>query len=293
MKYFLLYVFLIITFSSCGMFKKDKISDLVNEWYGKEIIFPSHATFTIQGVDTICTITKNTQFKIVNYVDSTGCTGCKLQLPHWMSLINEVSGLKGNNVSFWFYFHPKTNQIKELKYILKNNSFIYPICIDEKDEFNKFNKLLNKLDFQTFLLDKDNRIIAIGNPIHNPKIKELYMNIILRNDITKNVENKISKVQVQKLSSDFGKFDWKHEMQTEFALVNTGVNPLVIADVSTSCGCTSVEYNKEPVKPGDELKLIVKYKADEPGHFSKSIKVFCNTKDSPISLKITGEALAN
>ena len=32
--------------------------------------------------------------------------------------------------------------------------------------------------FHTFLLDKSNKIIAIGNPIHNPKIKELYLKII-------------------------------------------------------------------------------------------------------------------
>lgn len=111
--------------------------------------------------------------------------------------------------------------------------------------------------------------------------------------MTKINEGKLTETRVYKSLVTLGHFTWQKEMQTAFVLTNTGVNPLVIADVSTSCGCTSVEYNKEPVKPGDELKLIVKYKADEPGHFSKSIKVFCNTKDSPISLKITGEALAN
>ena len=31
---------------------------------------------------------------------------------------------------------------------------------------------------QTFLLNKENRVIAVGNPVHNLKIWELYMEII-------------------------------------------------------------------------------------------------------------------
>ena len=29
------------------------------------------------------------------------------------------------------------------------------------------------MTFQTFLLDKDNKVAAIGNPVHNPKEKEV------------------------------------------------------------------------------------------------------------------------
>ena len=42
---------------------------------------------------------------------------------------------------------------------------------------------------------------------------------------------------------------------------------LVIDDAVTSCGCTSVEYSKEPVSPGKSLDIIVTYKADHPEHF--------------------------
>lgn len=291
MKFY--YLFILFIFGSCRAFDKERVSDLVEEWYGKEILFPSHSTFTVQGIDTVGTMILDTQYKIVTYVDSTGCTGCKLQLPHWKSLIDEIQGLKGKEVSFLFYFHPKINEIKELKYIVRNNNFTYPICLDDKDEFNRCNKLLNNVAFQTFLLDKDNKIMAIGNPIHNSKVKELYMNIILGNSILEKKGQKTTTVHVDKLSINLGRFNWKHEVQTEFILSNTGINPLVIMDVTTSCGCTPVEYDKKPVRPGGKLKLIVKYKADEPGHFSKSIKVFCNADESPLSLRITGEALSD
>ncbi len=33
---------------------------------------------------------------------------------------------------------------------------------------------------------------------------------------------------------------------------NTGSEPLVIKSIDTSCGCTSVEYDKQPIMPGAE-----------------------------------------
>ncbi|WP_290396557.1 DUF1573 domain-containing protein, partial [uncultured Bacteroides sp.] len=47
---------------------------------------------------------------------------------------------------------------------------------------------------------------------------------------------------------------------------------------------------KEPVNPSDSLRLHVIYKADHPGHFSKTITVYCNADASPIRLKISGNA---
>lgn len=64
----------------------------------------------------------------------------------------------------------------------------------------------------------------------------------------------------------------------------------MIDDVITSCGCTSVVYSREPVQPGKSLDLAVTYKADHPEHFNKTITVYCNVPDSPLQLKITGDA---
>ena len=40
-------------FSSCKESEKDKIARLVEEWEGKEILFPARSVFTIQGKDTV------------------------------------------------------------------------------------------------------------------------------------------------------------------------------------------------------------------------------------------------
>lgn len=57
-----------------------------------------------------------------------------------------------------------------------------------------------------------------------------------------------------------------------------------------SCGCTRVEYSKEPVRPGGTLELKVTYAAEHAGFFHKTLTVYCNTEDSPLRLSVKGNA---
>ena len=79
--------------------------------------------------------------------------------------------------------------------------------------------------------------------------------------------------------------------QCEVRLKNTGDAPLVIHGVDTSCGCTRVEYSKQPVRPGEETTLLIIYEADEAGHFHKTVDVYCNTADAPLRITVAGEAV--
>lgn len=69
-----------------------------------------------------------------------------------------------------------------------------------------------------------------------------------------------------------------------------GSIPLVINDVTTSCGCTVVDYPKQPILPGKSDTLHISYQAEHPGHFNKTISIYCNTTSSPILIKIKGNA---
>ena len=92
------------------------------------------------------------------------------------------------------------------------------------------------------------------------------------------------------ISVSLGRFDWQEEQKATFILKNVGDKPLVIQDVATSCGCTTVAYSKEPALPGKEIALEVVYKSEHPEHFDKTITVYCNTENSPLVLKISGDA---
>ena len=73
-------------------------------------------------------------------------------------------------------------------------------------------------------------------------------------------------------------------------LKNTGENLLVIHDVTTSCGCITVDYNKEPVKPNATLAIKVTYTAEHAEQINKTISLYCNVEKSPIQLQVKGNA---
>ena len=87
-----------------------------------------------------------------------------------------------------------------------------------------------------------------------------------------------------------GTFSWNDIQKGTFRLKNIGNKPLVISDAISSCGCTKVKYEKQPIRPNQETELTVTYKADHKEHFNKTIAVYCNAEESPIQLRITGNA---
>ena len=274
-------------FSSCEESEKERLSRLVQEWEGKEIFFPTHSTFTIQGKDTVDFDFKDAEFKIVSYIDSVGCTGCKLQLHRWKELISEVDSMTGGNVPFLFYFHPKN--VNELRFLVRREAFTYPVSFDEKDDFNRLNHFPSEMMFQTFLLNNENRVIALGNPVLNPKVKELYLEQIKGNCKTASNE-KYTTVSIDSTVMDFGSFPKSEKQERSFLLTNTGNNLLVIQDIITSCGCTKVEYSKEPVRPSESLEVKVIYEAEKSEHFNKTVTVYCNSRISPIRFHVKGNA---
>ena len=105
---------------SCKESEKEKIARLVREWDGKEISFPSHSVFTIQGKDTIDFSFPYADYKIVTYVYSVGCSSCKFQLPRWKKFMHDVVSLAQGKVPC-VLFPPQG--CKELRYITRRDAF--------------------------------------------------------------------------------------------------------------------------------------------------------------------------
>ena len=282
-----LFLFLIL-FCSCKETKNEKIAHQLNKWLDKEIYFPQNIEFTSLGGKSRNLLQEQWDYAIVSYVDSIGCISCKLQLDIWKKLIEKKDEVFEKKVSVLLFLHPLSR--KELLDLLKKYKFDYPVCIDENDSFNKLNHFPSDMMFQTFLLDKNDKVVAIGNPVHNPKIKELYLNIIQGKKDVESEKTLRTEITIKEPIISLGHFNWKEEKKTSFKIENTGKYPLIINDVTTSCGCTSVDYSKEPVRPGDSISLQVTYKADHPEHFDKTITVYCNANSSLVHLKIMGDA---
>ncbi len=118
-------------------------------------------------------ILKKNTLNILYAIDSTGCSGCKLQLDKWKLFIEKVHSNKNHNAHFIFIIQAK--DIEELKYILINEDFRYPVYLDEHNCFIRTNPHSAN---NVFLLDKMNKIIYEGNPIENNKTEDIYLSII-------------------------------------------------------------------------------------------------------------------
>lgn len=70
---------------------------IVEEWQGKEIVFPEVMTDFLTG-DTIDLTDAN--FTILTYVDSAGCTGCKMRLALWNEFLYSLDSITNNRVNF-------------------------------------------------------------------------------------------------------------------------------------------------------------------------------------------------
>jgi hypothetical protein len=175
-KVFLFALLFSICMSSCEEYKQRRqVKKIINTWMNKQVQIPDNYQCNILGKDTsstTCAELLRKPYKVLLYADSTGCLDCKFKIFTWKQLIHEADSLFPNQVGFLIFIQPKDK--KELQYILKWDRMDSPVFIDEDNTINKRNHFPEQLQFQCFLLDKENKIIGIGNPALNPEIWGLY-----------------------------------------------------------------------------------------------------------------------
>ncbi|MGY3090275.1 hypothetical protein ACVWYF_003330 [Hymenobacter sp. UYAg731] len=78
----------------------------------------------------------------------------------------------------------------------------------------------------------------------------------------------------------------------EFKFKNTGNQPVIIANVQASCGCTTPDWTKTPVLPGKMGVIKAIYSsAGRPGVFNKTVTVTSNATEASKVLSIKGTVL--
>ena len=84
-------------------------------------------------------------------------------------------------------------------------------------------------------------------------------------------------------------FELDGEVAHVYEFTNRGKSPVQIKGVTTSCGCTSPEYTRDFVAPGNKGMIKVVYNpAGQAGAFSQRITVYHSAGNKPIDLKFSG-----
>lgn len=288
-KFSLVLLFLLLFVSCKKSDSTDQVVRIVSAWQGKEVLFPNNPVFTIYGQDTVSYNFRNADYKVVSYVDSVGCLSCKLQLDKWTNIIHRIDSVADIRVPFVFVFSPE--KLRDVVYATKSSGFDYPILLDMKGEFNNMNHFPTNFNFQTMLLDRDNRVVAIGNPVQSPKTLDLFQSIITGQEAESETKASLTTAELDISQLDFGELSEGVSQQRIVNLKNTGNKPLIVQDVVVSCGCTKVKYPQTPIMPGETGEVVVSYDPDKKGGFHKTVTLYCNAKQSPLKLSISGRVV--
>lgn len=88
----------------------------------------------------------------------------------------------------------------------------------------------------------------------------------------------------------FGEIVAGEKVSHIFKFKNTGRVPLVISQVTGSCGCTVPEYSKNAVEPGGNGEIKVTFDSNgKSGMESKTVTILANTIPSTKVLTISAE----
>lgn len=100
-----------------------------------------------------------------------------------------------------------------------------------------------------------------------------------------------AKIEFKSEVIDYGEIEKGSDGVRVFEFTNTGSAPLVITDVTSSCGCTIPEKPKDPILPGKTGEIKVKYDTQRVGPIRKTITVYSNAEVPAKSIKIKGKVL--
>jgi len=95
------------------------------------------------------------------------------------------------------------------------------------------------------------------------------------------------------MDKDFGKITEGKNLEVSFRFKNVGDKPLVISNVSASCGCTVPEIPKKPFAPGETGVIKANFNSSgKVGSQSKQVNVFANLDPAMTTLNFRVEVKA-
>lgn len=132
----------------------------------------------VDGVDSLFLVNPS-GMKYVVYSDTSSCSYCDLgKVRKWENVLKS-SEKYSDALDFYFIFSPTPEKYLDFKIQLKILEMHFPIYVDTLGLFERSNPHLSSNPaMHTFLLDEDNNVLLVGNPLENKKIEKLFWQIV-------------------------------------------------------------------------------------------------------------------
>ncbi len=116
---------------------------------------------------------ENIQSKILYYVDASSCSECSLRVLH-----SYEDQIKKFGLPMIVIIKSSKEQQKRIKYYLKSMKLHSTVFVDTNNIIDTRNECLSSNSVEIYLLNKENLIIAKGNPLFNKSVMRTYVNEI-------------------------------------------------------------------------------------------------------------------
>jgi hypothetical protein len=88
-------------------------------------------------------------------------------------------------------------------------------------------------------------------------------------------------ITFDKSSHDFGDIYQGDKVEHTFYFTNTGNEPLIITNITVTCGCTAPKWPREPIMPGGKGEITLAFSSvGKIGRVNKTSKVISNAVTS-------------
>lgn len=101
-------------------------------------------------------------------------------------------------------------------------------------------------------------------------------------------------IEFEKETIDYGTIKKGSNKERVFKFKNTGDKPLILTEVTASCGCTVPSFPKDPILPNKSAEIKVTYDTNRLGNFTKPITVLSNDPEKArVVVNIKGSVVEN
>ena len=232
----------------------------------------------------------NTDFTILTYIDSAGCTGCLMKLPLWNKFLYSLDSITAADTEINAVIVVNGKDNRELSYIIKRDDYQYHVINDINDSLQRINRFPDNPMFRSFLLDKHNCVVAIGNPVYNHAVADLYRSVISGCRTFSKSGSQMIAVNNTKYS--IGDVSLGECRTCNFLLYNESDSIVTIKDIVSSCHCTEAIVSDSIIPSGVHFPIQITFREDSViGDFIRTVNIFYHGFENPTILEISGTVI--
>lgn len=169
-------IFLFVCVFCLSCINNNETADLIAQMQSKEVVLPLDS---MDYMGIVPCVPMLNGYKFVIYSDSSDCSSCSLRKLYQWDIFSELSKRYGDGVQFIFIFSPSKKNQRIFELTVRNVPSSSLIYMDTTNIFFRFNPHIScDRRFHTFLLDENNNVLLVGNPLENKKIEEMFWKIV-------------------------------------------------------------------------------------------------------------------